>query len=474
MGLAVVILAAGQGKRMHSDLPKVLQPLAGRALLGHVLDTAGALGADSVHVVYGHGGEQVKEAFAGNPVHWVLQAEQLGTGHALAQALPGIADSDQLLILYGDVPLIRAETLAGLVAESGPKTLVLLSVELEDPTGYGRVLRDKAGTVYRVVEERDATRKERAVHEVNTGVMCAPAGLLRRLVAALGNDNAQREYYLTDVVTLAVKDSARVLAVKAGDPAEVSGINDREQLAFAENALRLSRARALMNAGVTVTDPARLDVRGRIQAGRDVVLDVNVVLEGEIVLGDGAKVGPGCVLKNSAVGAGSEILPYSVLDGARVGTHCRVGPYARLRPGATLADGVHIGNFVEVKNATLGERSKANHLTYLGDAQVGADVNVGAGTITCNYDGVNKWRTVIEPGAFIGSGTMLVAPVKVGANATIGAGSTITHPAPPDQLTVERSKQQSVPGWRRPEAVDPEERARREAAALGESANKKT
>jgi bifunctional UDP-N-acetylglucosamine pyrophosphorylase / glucosamine-1-phosphate N-acetyltransferase len=468
MGLAVVILAAGQGKRMHSDLPKVLQPLAGRPLLGYVLDTAAALGAASVHVVYGHGGERVKAAFPGRPVQWVLQAEQHGTGHAVAQALPAIADDDRVLVLYGDVPLIRVDTLKSLIAAGGPATVALLSVELEDPSGYGRVLRDKAGTVYRVVEERDATRKERAVREANTGVLCAPAGLLRRLVAALGNDNAQHEYYLTDVVTLAVKDGARVVAERAGEAAEVCGVNDREQLAAVESALRDFRARELMSAGVTVVDPTRLDVRGRVQAGRDVVLDVNVVLEGEIVLGDGARVGPGCVLKDSVVGAGSEILAYSVLDGARVGAQCRVGPYSRLRPGAALADGVHVGNFVEIKNASLGERAKANHLTYLGDAQVGADVNVGAGTITCNYDGVNKWRTVIEPGAFIGSGAMLVAPVTVGANATIGAGSTITRPAPPDQLTLERSRQQTVPGWRRPEAVSAEERARREAAAKAE------
>ncbi len=461
MPLSVVILAAGQGKRMKSDLPKVLQPLAGRPLLGHVVDCAHALGADAVHVVYGHGGDAVKAAFAGQPLAWALQAEQHGTGHALLQAMPAIPDDHLLLVLYGDVPLLRATTLRTLIAAADGGALALLSVMLDDATGYGRVLRDNAGNIYRIVEQKDATRKELAVREANTGVMVAPAGAMRRWLAGLRNDNAQGEYYLTDVVGLAVRDGVRVAAVVAPTVAEVLGVNDKVQLAALEGEYRRLRACELMLAGVTVLDPARLDVRGSVVHGCDVVLDANVVLEGRVVLGDRVRIGVGAVLRDVSVGADTVVHPYSVLDGAELGEGCIVGPFARLRPGTRLARQAHVGNFVELKNTALGAGSKANHLSYLGDATVGSAVNVGAGTITCNYDGANKWPTVIEDGAFIGSGAMLVAPVTVGAGATIGAGSAVTSPAPAGALTVERAEQRTVPGWSRPKRAGEAERAAR-------------
>jgi len=465
MPLSIVILAAGQGKRMRSDLPKVLQPLAGQPLLRHVVDCARELGADAIHVVYGHGGERVRAALADQGLHWVLQAEQHGTGHAVAQAMPAIPDDHVVLVLYGDVPLIEAATLRDLLARAGERAIALLSVMLDDASGYGRVLRDKAGNVYRIVEHKDATRKELAVRESNTGLMAAPAAALRRWLGSLKNDNAQGEYYLTDVVTLAVRDGFKIEAVVAPTATEVLGVNDRAQLATLEAAHRERCARALLEDGVTLADPARLDVRGIVRCGRDVRIDVNVVLEGEVELGDRVVVGPGCVLRDVVIGADTVLNAYSVLDGAQVAAGCIVGPYARLRPGARLEAGAHVGNFVELKNATLGAGSKANHLTYLGDATIGRQVNVGAGTITCNYDGVNKWPTVIEDGAFIGSGTMLVAPVTVGKDATIGAGSTVTKPAPRGGLTLERSRQQVIEGWRRPAKASPTERERRVAAS---------
>ncbi len=465
MPLSVVILAAGQGKRMKSDLPKVLQPLARRPLLGHVLEAARCLSPAAIHVVYGHGAEQVRATFPDPNLGWALQAEQLGTGHALMQAMPAIPDDHRVLVLYGDVPLLSHATLADLLARAAPDSLALLSVVLEDPTGYGRVLRDNAGNVYRIVEQKDANRKEQSIREANTGVMAAPAAALRRWLGRLSNDNSQGEYYLTDVVTLAAKEGVKVEAVPAPSANEVLGVNDRRQLATLESEYRRRRASALLEDGVTLADPERIDVRGELECGRDVRLDVNVVLEGRVVLGDRVVVGPGCVLKDSTVGAGTVLHPYCVLDGATIGEDCSVGPFARLRPGARLEVGAHVGNFVELKNATLGAGSKANHLTYLGDAQIGSRVNVGAGTITCNYDGINKWPTTIGDGAFIGSGSMLVAPVTVGAGATIGAGSTITKAAPAGTLTVERSRQQSLEGWTRPAKATPEERARRIAKA---------
>jgi len=450
MPLSVVILAAGQGKRMNSDLPKVLQPVAGRPMLAHVVACARELEPDAIHVVYGHGGERVPEALPDEPVRWVLQAEQHGTGHAVMQAVPGIPDDHTVLVLYGDVPLTRAETLRALLEAAAVDRLALLSVRLPDPTGYGRVLRDNAGSVYRIVEQKDATRKEQAVDECNTGLMAMAAGRLKSWLARLSKDNAQGEYYLTDVVAMAVKDGVKIQAVVAPTVAEVLGVNDKLQLAQVEAEHRRLQAERLMQAGVTVIDPARLDVRARVTHGRDVVLDVNVVLEGRVVLGDRVHIGPNVVVRDCEIGADTQVFPNSVLERSVVGNGCSIGPFARLRPGSELAEGVHVGNFVEVKNSRLGPGAKANHLTYLGDSDVGSKVNVGAGTVTCNYDGANKHRTTIGDGAFIGSGSMLVAPVTIGEQATIGAGSTISKDAPAGQLTLERSKQVSLPGWKRP------------------------
>ena len=461
MTLSVVILAAGQGKRMKSDLPKVLQPLAGRPLLKHVIDCARSLDTAAVHVVYGHGGDAVKAAFGRDSLQWALQAEQKGTGHAVMQAIAAIPDDHQVLVLYGDVPLIRAATLRSLIERAAERSLVILSVILADPTGYGRVLRDNAGNVYRIVEQKDATKKELAVHEGNTGVMVAPAAALRRWLGNLKNDNSQGEYYLTDAVTLAVRDGFKVEAVVAPTEAEVLGVNDKLQLAMLESEYRKQRATELMLAGVTVLDPARLDVRGTVSAGRDVVLDINVVLEGAVTLGDRVSIGAGCVLRNVTIGADSLVHPMSVLENAVVAERCIVGPFARLRPDTRLEAGAHVGNFVELKNTVLGAGSKANHLTYLGDATIGARVNVGAGTITCNYDGLNKWPTIIGEGVFVGSGAMLVAPISIGAGATIGAGSTVTRPVPAGGLTLARSEQRSMPTWTPAAKAGPEERGRR-------------
>ncbi len=451
MPLSVVILAAGQGKRMASDLPKVLQPLAGRPLLAHVIDTARALRPTAIHVVHGHGAERVRTAFPEPDLRWVLQAEQKGTGHAVAQAMPGIPDEHDVLVLYGDVPLIRAATLRDLAARAGRGSLALLSAILPDPAGYGRVIRDTAGRVVRIVEHQDANHKERAVAEVNTGLLAAPAVRLRAWLAGLKSDNAQAEYYLTDCIGAAVRDGCTVEAVVAETATEVLGVNDKLQLAEVEAANRKRRAEELMRAGVTIVDPMRVDIRGEVACGRDVLLDVNVILEGRVTLGDGVRVGPNCVLRDCEIGAGTVINPNCVLEASAVGSNCVIGPFARMRPGNRLADGVRIGNFVELKNSAIGPHSKANHLSYVGDTDVGSGVNIGAGTVTCNYDGANKHRTTIGDRAFIGSGTMLVAPVSVGADATIGAGSTITKPAPDGKLTVERSRQQTIEGWKRPE-----------------------
>jgi bifunctional UDP-N-acetylglucosamine pyrophosphorylase/glucosamine-1-phosphate N-acetyltransferase len=454
--LSVVILAAGQGKRMNSDLPKVLQPLAGRPLLAHVIESARELAPQSIHVVYGHGGEQVRQALADAPVEWVRQSEQLGTGHALMQAMPAISDDATVLVLYGDVPLVRAETLGHLVAQAGSRSVAVLSVVLDDAAGYGRVLRDASGNVVRIVEEKDATTKERAVREVNTGLLAAQAQDLRRWLGALRNDNAQSEYYLTDVVVTAVQEGFRINGVVVSEATEVLGVNDKVQLAEVEAAHRRRKANELMLAGVTLADPSRLDVRGTVSVGHDVYIDVNVVLVGTVKLGDRVRIGPNCYLRDCEIGADTELFPNCVMDRAVIGAGCQVGPFARLRPGTVLHQNVHIGNFVEVKKSEIGAGSKANHLTYIGDAVVGSKVNVGAGTITCNYDGANKWRTEIGDGAFIGSGTMLIAPIQIGSNATIGAGSVITRPAPPDKLTLERGKQVTIDGWKPPTKKKPE------------------
>jgi bifunctional UDP-N-acetylglucosamine pyrophosphorylase / glucosamine-1-phosphate N-acetyltransferase len=450
MPLSVVILAAGEGKRMKSALPKVLQPLAGRPLLKHVLDTARTLKPAAVQVVYGHGGEQVRGAMNDEGVSWVLQQPRLGTGHAVAQAMPQITDEQLVLVLYGDVPLISRVTLSALLALAGPRAVSLLTMRTDRPGGYGRIVRDARGRVLRIVEHQDASARELALTECNTGVLAAPAALLRKWLARLGNRNSQGEYYLTDVIAMAVKDQIPVRPLLAPTLAEVLGVNDKAQLAYLECAWRQQSAHALMLEGVTLADPARLDVRGTLTHGTDVFLDVNVVLEGRVVLGDGVRVGAGCVIRDSEIGAGTEVFPHCVIEDAAVGPGCLIGPFARLRPGARLARGVHIGNFVEVKNARLGDESKANHLAYVGDCELGKRVNIGAGTIVANYDGANKHRSLIGDDAHTGSNSVLVAPITVGAGATIGAGSTVTHEVPPGKLTIARARQQVVEGWERP------------------------
>jgi bifunctional UDP-N-acetylglucosamine pyrophosphorylase/glucosamine-1-phosphate N-acetyltransferase len=453
--LTVIVLAAGQGKRMNSDLPKVLHPLGGRPLLAHVVDTVLELAPARVVVVYGHGGRQVLERLGGLPVQWVEQARQLGTGHAVAQAMPAAADGDTVLVVYGDVPLTRAETLRQLVARAGADRLAFVTAELDDPSGYGRVVRDRAGRVVRVVEQRDARAEELALREVNTGILAAPAGRLRGWLATLGNDNAQGEYYLTDVIGRAVAEGVAVETVAPAFVAEVIGVNDRVQLAGLERVYQRAQAERLMLAGATLADPARFDVRGEVTVGRDVYIDVNVVLEGRVVLGDRVRVGPHTVVRDAELAEGVEVLASCVVEGVVVGAGSRVGPFSRLRPETRLGTGVHIGNFVEVKKSRVGDGSKVNHLSYLGDSEVGRNVNIGAGTITCNYDGAYKHRTVIGDDAFIGSDTQLVAPVSVGAGATIGAGSTITRDAPPGALTLSRVPQATRPGWKRPRKTPP-------------------
>jgi bifunctional UDP-N-acetylglucosamine pyrophosphorylase/glucosamine-1-phosphate N-acetyltransferase len=448
--LAVIILAAGAGKRMKSALPKVLQPLAGKPLLQYVLDTARSLNPAAIHVVYGHGGAAVPAAFAHEAVSWVQQAEQLGTGHAVMQAAPLLAAAQRVLILYGDGPLITRETLQALLQAAGRDEVGLLTVNASDPSGYGRVLRTASGRVRAIVEEQDATAKQRRVAECNTGVLVMPASRLTKWLSRLGNRNSQREYYLPDVIALAVRDRVAVRPVVAADEREVQGVNDRVQLSAAESTWRLRQARKLMLEGATLIDPARVDVRGVVSVGQDVMIDVNVVFEGEVKLGDGVKIGPNCLIRHAQIAAGTEVFANCIIDRAIIGPDCRIGPFARVRPESVLAAQVHVGNFVEIKKTRIGAGSKANHLTYLGDATVGAGVNVGAGTVTCNYDGANKWPTIIEDDVFIGSGSMLVAPVQIGAGATIGAGSTIARGAPAGQLTIARARQVSMPGWKRP------------------------
>lgn len=448
--LEVVVLAAGKGTRMRSALPKVLHRLAGRPLLEHVYRAAHRLPQARIHIVYGHGGESVPRALAHLEARWVEQAEQLGTGHAVAQALPGIDDAGTVLVLYGDVPLICPDTLQRLVEAGGDSGLALLTAKLEDPSGYGRVLRDVDGRVQRIVEERDARPVERAVQEVNTGILAAPAARLRAWVGRLGRANAQGEYYLTDVVEMAVADGVPVQGLCVDDAGEVLGVNDRVQLAGLERELQRREAERLMRSGVTLLDPARFDVRGEVRAGSDVVIDVNVVLEGRVVIGDGVSIGPNVYLRDVELGDGAVVLANCVIEEARVGRGARIGPFSRVRPGTVLGEQVHVGNFVELKNTAVAERSKINHLAYVGDAAIGRDTNIGAGTITCNYDGASKHRTVIGDDVFIGSDVQLVAPVKVGDGATIGAGTTLTEDAPPGKLTLGRARQVTVEHWTRP------------------------
>ncbi|MHB1813785.1 MAG: bifunctional UDP-N-acetylglucosamine diphosphorylase/glucosamine-1-phosphate N-acetyltransferase GlmU [Steroidobacteraceae bacterium] len=449
-GLSVVILAAGEGKRMNSRLPKVLQPLAGRPLLAHVLDTAHRLSPQRILVVYGHAGEQVRAAFPGESVQWVPQERQLGTGHAVQQAVPHVPDGDTVLVLYGDVPLLGAEPLARLVRIGAAGELALLTMVPEDPAGYGRIVRDASGRVARNVEQKDATPGELAVRECNTGVLAAPAHRLKDWLAQLRNDNAQGEYYLTDVIGLAVAQGATVTAVSLADSIDALGVNDKTQLAQLEAVCRRRAAQALMTAGVTVVDPARIDVRGSVTHGQDVFVDVNVVFEGRVKLGNRVRIGSSCVIRDSEVGDDTELFPFCVLDGAVIGAAARIGPFSRVRPTTALGPGVHIGNFVEVKNSTLGTDSKANHLSYVGDAQVGARVNIGAGTIVANYDGANKHRTIIHDDAHTGSNSVLVAPITVGEGATIAAGSTVVHEVPAGRLTIARARQSTLEDWQRP------------------------
>lgn len=453
MPLHVVILAAGQGKRMHSDLPKVLHRLAGRPLLAHVIDTAEALDAAALHVVYGHGGERVRSQIKQKDVTWVAQPERLGTGHALMQAMPGVPEEAVVLVIYGDVPLVRAHNLEAVAAAAATGKIGLLTALVEAPDGYGRILRNDDGRVVGIVEHGDATPEQREIREINTGIMAISANRLRAWLEGLSNDNRQGEYYLTDVISRAVAEGIEIESVSPDAPEDTLGANNRIELARLERIYQRRQAEALMRAGVSLSDPARLDIRGRVFTGRDVSIDINVILEGEVRIGDRVSIGSNCVLKDVNIGEDAKILPNCMLDSASIGAACRIGPYARIRPGTDLADSVHIGNFVEVKASRIGAGSKANHLSYIGDAEIGEQVNVGAGTITCNYDGANKHRTIIGDRAFIGSGVELVAPVTVHPGATIGAGSTISKDAPADKLTVSRGSQQTVNGWKRPKKL---------------------
>jgi len=448
--LSVIILAAGEGKRMKSALPKVLQPLAGRPLLSHVIDTARSLEPAAIHVVYGHGGERVREVLGAEPVEWTLQAQQLGTGHAVLQAIPKVPDEHVALILYGDVPLLGRDTLAQLTGLAGPRQVALLTMTVDDPAGYGRIVRDAQGRVLRIVEQKDASPAERGIRECNTGVIAAPAKLLRGWLEAIKADNTQREYYLTDIIAMAVKDGVAVNPLGCADAIDALGVNDKVQLAMLESECRRRAARQLMLAGVTVADPARIDVRGQVIHGKDVFIDVNVVLEGTVKLGDRVRIGPGCVVRDAEIGDDTQVFPHCVIEGAVIGAKCNIGPFSRFRPTSRLSSSVHIGNFVEVKNSTLADESKANHLAYVGDAQVGARVNIGAGTIIANYDGANKHRTVIEDDAHTGSNSVLVAPITVGAGATVAAGSTVAAQVPAGKLTIARARQTTIEGWKRP------------------------
>jgi bifunctional UDP-N-acetylglucosamine pyrophosphorylase/glucosamine-1-phosphate N-acetyltransferase len=450
MKLSIIILAAGQGTRMYSARPKVLHTLGGRPLLAHVIDSAHALDASDIHVVIGHGAESVRETFADAGVQWVMQEQQLGTGHAVAQAMPGIPDDHLVLVMYGDVPLVRNSTLEPLCATAAQGFVGLLTAEVDDPTGYGRILHHADGSISGIVEEKDASNSERNIREINTGFLAAPAGALRRWVAALDNSNAQGEFYLTDVVARAVSDGVGVRGISAPSVTEVMGINDRMQLAAQERSFQRRQAEDCMRRGVTLIDPERFDLRGTLTAWQDVVIDVNAVLEGDIRLGHRVSIGPNVVLHNVRIGDDVTILANCVIEDADIGNAVRIGPFARLRPQTRLADNTQVGNFVEIKKSEIAAGSKINHLSYIGDSSVGRAVNIGAGTITCNYDGANKHRTIIGDNVFIGSDTQLVAPVTVGDGATIGAGSTITRDAPAGELTLSRVEQQTRKGWTRP------------------------
>lgn len=449
MSFSAVILAAGKGTRMYSNLPKVLHTLAGKPMVKHVIDTCNDLGAKNINLVYGHGGDTMQQVLSQESVNWVLQAEQLGTGHAVNQATPNLADDEKALILYGDVPLISAQTLENLLDAQPDGGIALLTVVLDDPSGYGRIVR-RNGPVVAIVEQKDATEEQKLIKEINTGVMVANGGDLKRWLAALKNDNAQGEYYLTDIIEIAHDEGRAVEAVHPVSPIEVEGVNNRIQLARLERAFQAQQAERLLEQGVMLRDPARFDLRGSLQCGTDVEIDVNVVIEGSVSIGDNVVIGAGCVLKDCEIDDNSIISPYSVIDGATVGEACTVGPFARLRPGTELQAQAHVGNFVEMKQTRLGEGSKAGHLTYLGDAEIGANVNIGAGTITCNYDGANKFKTEIGDDVFVGSDTQLIAPVKVASGATIGAGATINRNVGEGELVITRAPARTIQGWKRP------------------------
>lgn len=449
MRIQVVILAAGQGKRMQSTLPKVLHTLAGRPLLAHVVATAREIAAEQICVVHGHGGDKVQAALSGKDLVYARQSPQLGTGHALLQALPRLTKAPITLVLYGDVPLVSADTLRGLLDAAGDG-IAVLTADMEDPGGYGRILRNKVGRVTGIVEEKDAKPAQRRIREINTGIMALPTARLKLWLSKLSNRNSQKEYYLTDVIAMAVKDRVPVFGIKAADPSETLGVNSRAQLAQLERTYQWQQASRLLDAGVTLVDPLRFDLRGSLQCGRDVQIDVNCIFEGSVELAAGVTIGAHCVLKNAVIGAGTRIEPFSHLDGAQIGAQCRIGPYARIRPGTRLAAEVHVGNFVEIKASEIGDGSKANHLSYVGDSTVGSRVNIGAGTITCNYDGANKHRTVIEDDVHIGSDVQLVAPVRVARGTTIGAGTTVWKNTPAGGLVINAKTQEHRAGWRRP------------------------
>ena len=449
MALNVVILAAGKGTRMKSSLPKVLHKVAERSMVQHVIDTANSLGASSINLVYGYGADQLKTGLGEQPLNWVLQAEQLGTGHAVQQAIPQIADEDTVLILYGDVPLTRKETLQQLLATRAADGLAILTVILANPTGYGRIVREN-GKVIGIVEQKDATPAQLQINEVNSGIMAVPGKKLKAWLSGLQNNNAQGEFYLTDIVAMAAAEGVTITTAHPQNPIETEGANNRVQLAQLERAYQLRKAEELMLNGANLRDPARIDVRGEVQVGSDVMIDINVIFEGKVVLGDGVSIGANCILKDVVIGANTEIKPNTMVESSTIGADCSVGPYARIRPDSVLADDSHVGNFVELKKTVLGQGSKANHLTYLGDAVIGSKVNVGAGTITCNYDGANKFQTTIEDGVFVGSNSSLVAPLTLGKNSTVGAGSVITQSVAEDELVVARTKQRHITGWKRP------------------------
>ena len=449
--LNIIILAAGLGKRMHSALPKVLHLLAGKSLLSHVLDTADALSPQKVCVVYGHGNETVPNAIGNDQLIWVKQEPQLGTGHALMQALPHLDKKGMTLVLYGDVPLIRFKTLQDLISAGSADKLALLTLALDEPTGYGRIVRDtKTKNVLAIVEEKDTNIDQQKIHEINTGIMVVPNANLHEWLPKLENKNVQKEYYLTDIVAMAVKTGKRIETAHPSNAWEVMGVNSKVQLAALERTYQENFANKLLEQGVTLSDPSRIDVRGQLSCEKDVEIDINCIFEGEVKIGEGVRIGAHSILKNVNVETGTTIFPFSLIENADIGRNCRIGPFCRIRPGTSLANEVHIGNFVEVKNSSIDTGSKANHLSYIGDTAIGKKVNVGAGTITCNYDGANKFQTIIEDNVFIGSDTQLIAPVKIAKGSTIGAGSTITRNTPPEELTLSRTKQISITGWKRP------------------------